>query len=306
MHHRKLGKTGIMVSEVGMGCNRLGESNHPDEHWIGLVKKAADLGVTVFDTSESYGRGRSEEMLGHALGNRDDIYIATKMSSWGGSNGRDYSAARMMKAVEDSLKRLQRDHIDIYQLHSPRRQDMETSDWAEGMARLKKQGKIRFSAVAVNSSADGIWLMEQDLVEVLQITYNIFETDAEKSLFDMAGKNGLGLLCRMPLARGVLTGKFHPGQEVPRGYRAHLDGQRAVERIRMIEDLRPIATEYEGGMTRMALHFSLTPQAISAIIPGARTVEQLEENVAASNGIGLPDNICGKIDRVRVSWSSKV
>jgi aryl-alcohol dehydrogenase-like predicted oxidoreductase len=295
MIYRNLGKTGIMVSEVGMGCNRLGESNQPDTHWIKLAQMAVDLGVNIFDTAEAYGWGRSEEMLGHAVGNRSDVYIATKMCRVHEINKTDFSAARMAQTVEGSLKRLKRDCIDIYQLHSPSRQDMEKFDWADGMAKLKKQGKIRFCAVAVNSVADGIWLMEKDIVEVLQITYNIFETEAQDKLFDVAKIHGVGLLCRMPLARGVLTGKFHPDQEIPEGHRALLDKQHLIKRIKMVEGLKPIAEKYEGGITRMALHFSLTPKAISAIIPGARAFEQLKENVSASNGVGLPDHILNKL-----------
>jgi aryl-alcohol dehydrogenase-like predicted oxidoreductase len=299
MNYRRLGKTGVMVSEVGMGGNRLGEREQPDDHWIRLVQKATDLGVTVFDTSESYGRGRSEEMLGRALGNRKDIYIASKMSISWEPGGKSFSSQLMMKSVEGSLKRLRRDIIDIYQLHSPARKDMEEYDWVDGMKRLKDQGKIRVMGVAVNSVADGIWLMEQNLVEMLQITYNIFETEAGKTLFNMAEERGVGLLCRMPLARGVLTGKFEPNQEIPDGHRAKMDGQRAIDRVKIVEKLKPLASDYPGGITRMALHFSLTPKAMSAIIPGARTIEQLEENVASSNGVGLPTHIYEAISRIR-------
>jgi aryl-alcohol dehydrogenase-like predicted oxidoreductase len=304
MHYRELGKTGVRVSEVGMGCNRLGEDPYPDEHWVNLVQRAVDLGVTLFDSSEAYKRGRSEEMLGRAIGNRDDILIATKMSRVPETDEKDYSAARMMRTVEDSLRRLQRDWIDIYQLHSPNREDMERFDWSEGMERLKRQGKIRFTGVAVNSAEDGLWLIRQSLVEVLQITYNIFVTEAEDELLSAAQDRGVGLLCRMPLARGVLTGKFRPGQEVPSHHRATLDGPRMDQHIEMAEGLRPIAEAYEGGMTRMAHHFCLTQQAISAIIPGARTVEQLTENVAASNGEGLPPDVEQKIRQVQREWNS--
>jgi len=305
MIYRKLGKTGAMVSEVGMGCNRLGESNQLETHWISLVQRAVDLGVNIFDTAESYGWGRSEEILGHAVGNRGDVYIATKMCRVHETNNTDFSATRMVQTVENSLRRLKRDCIDIYQLHSPSRQDMENFDWADGMANLKKQGKIRFSAVAVNSADDGIWLMKRDLVEVLQITYNIFETEAQDKLFDIAEKHGVGLLCRMPLARGVLTGKFQINQEIPEGHRALLDRQQLGKRIKMADDIKPIATKYEGGMTRIALHFSLTPKAISAIIPGSRTFEQLEENVSASNGVGLPDHTLEAINHLRAEWKAR-
>jgi len=314
VYYRDLGKTGIRVSEVGMGCNRLGEAGQPDEHWIRLVRHAADLGVNLYDSSESYNWGRSEEMLGRAFGDgaggtRDDVLIATKMSRVRETNGKDFSAARMVGTVEGSLRNLQRERIDIYQLHSPSREDMERYDWAEGMAALKRQGKIRVGGVAVNSAADGVWLMQQGLagggglVEVLQITYNLFEAEVERELLDLARERGVGLMCRMPLARGILTGKYRAGREVAEGHRARLDGQHA-ERIAMAERLRVLGAAYEGGLTRLALHWSLTPPAISAIIPGARTVEQLEENVRASNGCAVSPGLRGEIERIRAGWQA--
>jgi aryl-alcohol dehydrogenase-like predicted oxidoreductase len=302
MYYRPLGKTGALISEVGMGCNRLGQSYAPDEHWVQLVRRAVELGVTVFDSSESYGMGRSEEMLGHALGSRADVLVATKVSRARETNEKDFSARRVIGAAEASLRRLQRDRIDIYQLHSPSRADLQCFDWAEGMARLKEQGKIRFSGVAVNSAADGVWLIENGPVDVLQITYNILVTEAEEALFDLARQYGVGLLCRMPLARGVLTGKFRPGQAIAPGHRALLDSDRVAENVQKAETLRPLAEAYEGGMTRMAHHFCLTPRAMSAIIPGARTTGQLEENVSASNSLGLPAETRRQIECVRQAW----
>jgi aryl-alcohol dehydrogenase-like predicted oxidoreductase len=302
MHYRELGHTGVKVSEVGFGGNRLGESYAPDQHWVDLLRRAVHLGSNLFDTSESYGWGRSEEMLGKALGNRDDVLIASKMCRIRETGEHEFSAARMVETVEASLKRLQRDAIDIYQLHSPSREAMEQYDWAEGMTRLKDAGKIRFAAVAVNTEADAIWLIEQDLVEVLQITYSILHTRPEEGLFALAAEYGVGLMCRMPLARGVLTGKFKIGEEADPGHRATLDGDRMWENVRRAEDLRALADVYPGGMTRMALHFALTPSAVSAIIPGARTVEQLEENVAASNGAGLPVEVREQIAAVLAGW----
>lgn len=304
MHYRELGKTGAQVSEVGLGCNRLGQSYATDDHWVDLVLRAVDLGVTVFDTAEAYGWGRSEEILGKALGNREDVLVATKMCRVQETGEQDYSAARMMETVAGSLRRLRRDVIDIYQLHSPRRTSMERDDWAAGMQRLKEEGKIRYAAVAVNTEEDATWLMAQDLVEVLQITYNIFHTAPESGLFEMAKAKGVGLLCRMPLARGVLTGKFRPDEDVSEGHRALLDGDRMEENIRRAEALRPLGETYEGGMTRLALQFSLSPTAISAIIPGARTFAQLEENVAASNGTGLTSRIRAEVAAISSRWEA--
>jgi aryl-alcohol dehydrogenase-like predicted oxidoreductase len=289
-----------------MGCNRLGEAGLPDQHWIDLVRRAADLGVNVFDSSESYNWGRSEEMLGRAVGERDDLLLATKISRVR-KGGKDYSAARLLERAELSLRNLRRSCIDIYQLHSPSRADLERFDWAEGLALLKQQGKIRFGAVALSTHDDGRWLIEQGLagagkvVEVFQCTYNLFEPEAKEQLFPLAKAHGVGLLCRMPLARGILTGKFHADQEVADGHRARLDGQH-VARIRQAEDLRPLGAAYEGGMARMALHYSLAPDAMSALIPGARTVEQLEANVRASGGSALSAEVCEELARIQAAW----
>lgn len=306
MIYRSLGKTGVRVSEIGMGCNRLGEAGPTDQHWIDLVRRAIDLGVNVFDSSESYNWGRSEEMLGRAVGERDDVLVATKISRVR-EGGKDYSAKRMLERAEISLRNLRRSTIDIYQLHSPSRADLEQYDWAEGLTRLKQQGKIRIGAVALSAHDDGCWLIEQGLagagkvVEVFQCTYNLFEPEAAERLFPLAQEHGVGLLCRMPLARGILTGKFHAGQAVADGHRARLDGQRE-QRIRWAEDLRPLGAAYEGGMARLALHYSLALDAISALIPGARTVAQLEENVRASDGSGLSDKLIEELGRIQKAW----
>jgi aryl-alcohol dehydrogenase-like predicted oxidoreductase len=304
MFYRELGKTGLMVSEIGFGGNRLGETSQPDDHWVRLIQQAVDLGVTLFDTSEQYAAGRSETMLGLALGNRPEVVIATKMSRRGADGETDLSAKRMRQTVEQSLRKLQRDQIEIYQLHSPRRAEMERFDWAEGMAQLQAEGKIGLRAVAVNSVEDGIWLIEQGLVEVLQITYNMFVTDPEAQLFALAAERGVGLMGRMPLARGVLTGKFSATAGIPANNRAHLDGERGLQRLALVDALRPLGAAYEGGLTRLAHHFCLTPPAMSAIIPGARTLDQLTENVAASNGAGLPTDLLAQLTQLRATWGA--
>jgi len=300
MHARTLGSTSIAVSEVGMGCNRLAEAGQPAPYWIDLVREAADLGVTIFDTAEAYQKGGSEEILGKALGNRDDVYIATKV---GGSAGKDFSPERIKAACETSLKRLRRDRIDIYQLHSPNRGDMEKYAWAPALEALQNEGKIGLRAIAVNSVEDGIWLMEQNLVEALQITYNLLDTSAAEKLFPLAKEKGVALLCRLPLAQGILSGKFKPGQEVPNDNRAARAKEHMHERIERAETLKPLGAEYEGGLTRLAHHFSLSADAVSCIIPGARTSEQLRQNVEASNGGALSAEWKERVEAVRKTWS---
>ena len=145
MHYRQLGRHDATVSEISFGCNRLGEAHSPDAHWDDLVQQAMDLGVTLFDTAEAYGWGRSEELLGAAIGNRSDILIASKVSRVQESNEKDFSAARIVAQAEASLRRLQRDCIDIYQLHSPTVADLQQFDWPEAMHQLKAAGKTVFA-----------------------------------------------------------------------------------------------------------------------------------------------------------------
>lgn len=304
MQYRRLGATGAEVSEVSMGCNRLGEPINTPEEWDRLVRRAIDLGVNLFDTSENYGKGKSEEVLGRAVGNRDDVLIASKAAPKRGEDGhRDCSADVVAAAAERSLVRLRRSAIDIYQVHSPSLEELQESTWAEGMRRLRDHGKVRFVAVAIRAPDDGVWLIENGLVDVLQVTYNIFDTEAGVSLLPLAEDHGVGILSRMPLARGVLTGKFDPGRGVPEGHRASLDGEKALSRLPRVAELAMRFSDYPGGLTRLALHYALSNSAVSCIIPGARSIDQLEENVAAANGNGLPAEVLDEIERTRAAWS---
>ena len=270
-----------------MGCNRLGEASEPDSHWIALVRRAMDLGVTLFDSSESYGWGRSEEVLGRAIGNRSNVLVATKVSRVKETNGRDFSAARIVARLEESLNRLRRDRVDVYQLHSPSLEDMRTSDWPEAMLKLKSAGKIRLIGVSINDAPSGEWLIERGLADVLQVPYNLLEPAVGREVFPKAEAAGVGIMVRVPMAQGILTGKFRAGETVAPGHRAHLAGDRMGGLIERAERVRTIVTDSDLTLGQFALRYCLTPTGVSAVIPGARSVEQLTQNVTGSNGQGL-------------------
>ena len=283
MHYRDLGSTGYRVSDVSLGCNRLGERIHSWSRWTDLVHGALDRGVNLFDTSDQYQESRSESVLGEALRTGEEAIVATKV--WGGGK-RDFTCAGIVRSCEQSLKRLRRERIDIYQLHSPTIDELKRDEWMAGLEQLINAGKIHLPAVALRTPDDGLWLLENyPLIRVFQVTYNLFETSAEDRFFDRARVAGAGILVRMPLARGLLCGKFGSEEQV-RGsdHRARLDAAKLPDRLPIARKLEESARQYAGGVTRQALHFSLSPCAVSCIIPGARNQEQMDENVRASGG----------------------
>ena len=156
----------------------------------------------------------------------------------------------------------------------------------------------------MNNAEELSWLLDHESIDVVQLTYNILATEVEPVL-ERAGRSGVGLVCRLPLAQGILTGKFSPHEEVPSHFRAHFAGDKMERWINQAEDLRDLAAKYPGGMTRLAHHFSLTPPSISCIIPGARNSAQLRENIAASNGAVLTSEIRRQIKAVRARWQAE-
>jgi myo-inositol catabolism protein IolS len=301
MHYRPLGRTGAHVSEIGMGCNRLGEKQESDAHWIGLVHAAVDLGITVFDTAEAYGWGRSETIIGQAIGNRQDVLVASKVSRDRETGAKEWQPERIIARAEESLRRLQRDTIDIYQLHSPSLAEMQSYDWPKAMDTLKQQGKIRFSGVSINDAESGRWLIENGLAQVLQVDYSMLVTAVGNEIFPLAEEQGVGILIRMPMARGVLTGKFTEKTDTE-GHRASMLGEKLDDMIVHARQLAPIAQRHDGSFGQFALRYAVSPKAVSAAIPGARTIEQLTQNVAASNGYGLDAATLAEIATIQATW----
>lgn len=304
MKKRSFGTTGLRVSELGMGCNRLGEPGMLDAHWVALVHRAIDLGVNLFDTSESYQWGDSEEVLGRAIGNNPDVYVATKVSRVRETNEKDFSADRVIERAEQSLKRLRRECIDIFQLHSPSLENMQQYDWPEAMTRLKQQGKIRVAAVSINDAESALWLIENDLVEALQVPFNIIEHQVGHEIFPIAAEAGVGTMIRMPMAQGILTGKFSPVSQVDKGHRALMAGKKMMPYIERAAELGPLAEECGMPLAILALKYAISPHGVSTAIPGARSFEQLEQNVAASDGKELTEAIVNRIEVMQAGWEA--
>jgi len=312
MQYRTLGNTGIRVSEIGFGAWAIGgtadASGAPlgwgrtsDEDSLAAIRTARDLGVNFFDTADSYGFGRSESLLGIVLSRfRSDIVIATKVGVTRTSDGalqKNFSKQHIFHAVDGSLKRLRTDYIDLYQLHNPTIADLQREEIQEAMERLQEIGKIRYWGVSVSSVEEGIEVINRGWGHALQVLYNVLNQAPAAELFPLARQKGYGIIARVPLASGLLSGKFRTdsvfaADDVRQNF---LTPKRLAEAIPRVDEVKAII----GGSTRLlaqgALGFVLADEAVSTTIPGARNARQVEINVGASEVV-LPADV---VERLR-------
>lgn len=298
--YRRLGRSGLTVSTVGLGCNNLGRANTPTETQEGtdaVVHAAIDAGITLFDVADVYGKtpGLSEEMLGRALkGQRDDVVVATKFGmDMRGANGKDFGARgsrRYIKqAVEASLRRLDTDWIDLYQFHTP---DPETpiEETLSALDDLVHEGKVRYIG---HSNRAGWQVAEAEFAARIggytpfvssQNHYNLLDRRAELEVTQAAEAYGLGVLPYFPLANGLLTGKYSRGV-APEGSRLSHTRTNLVHDADWDQLDRFSAFAEERGLTELRVAFSwLAAQpSVASVIAGATKPEQIRENAEAAS-----------------------
>jgi aryl-alcohol dehydrogenase-like predicted oxidoreductase len=289
MRYRQLGHSGLTVSVVGLGCNNFGwrldlEKARP------VVDAAIEQGITLFDTADVYGRGTSETILGELLKNhRDEVVIATKWGSPMSDNPPPARGSRryIRQAVEASLRRLQTDYIDLYQLH---RFDPLTpvAETLGALDELVKEGKVRYIGSSNFTSwqvADAEWLARTNHTEryiSAQNHYSLLQRDAEKELLPAAEAFGIGLLPFFPLANGLLTGKYQRGQERPTGTR--MENREITEATYdRVEALTDFAKQRGHTLLELAISGLASRPPVSSVIAGATKVEQVEANAAAGD-----------------------
>jgi aryl-alcohol dehydrogenase-like predicted oxidoreductase len=297
MRYRQFGKTDMKISELSFGTWAIGGSwgKTEDKEALKGLQKAMDAGVNFFDTADVYGDGHSEELLAKATkGKEDQIYIATKFCRAGDIHDpATYSEASVTTYVENSLKRLQREQLDFLQIHCPPTEIIKDGAVFEVLDHLQQQGKIRYYGVSVETVEEGLIAMEYPNVAGLQVIFNIFRQKPITELFPVAKEKNMGILARVPLASGLLTGKFHHGhifeQDDHRNFNkdgeafnvgetfAGLPFEKGVE---LSQELKWIA-ENRGNMTRAALKWIMSHDAVTSVIPGFKTVKQVEDNLAA-------------------------
>ncbi len=297
----QLGKTDLYINPIGLGTNAVGGHNlYPNlDEQAGkeLVRAAIDNGINFIDTAYRYGNGRSEELIGEVMkktGNRSDIIIATKAAHRenGGETVLDNSPAFLRQSIEESLKRLQTDYIDLFYIHFP--DEKTPKDEAVGaLQRLKEEGIIRSIGIS-NFSVDQIKEANKDgYVDVYQGGYNLINRSAEDELLPYVAKNKISFVPYFPLASGLLAGKYNQNTTFndSRLKMPHLQGEAFQQNLEKVEQLREIANGKQMGVAHLVLAWYLTREEIDAVIPGAKRANQVLDNLKTVDVALSPDEI---------------
>jgi len=297
MKFRKFGKTNLIVSEVGFGAWAIGGPFTGSDLALGWGKtndttsvqaliSAVDNGINFIDTADFYGLGHSESLIGQTFGKNEKVLIATKAGHRLDKKGNifiDYSRDYIIKACEESLKRLKRDWIDFFQLHVAKVSHLSTDSCLEAIELLKKSGKIHYWGVSLNTfhpEPEAEFLFDHKLSDGIQVVFNILNQKSVE-IIQTAEELGFGVIARMPLQFGLLSGKFLPGTTFPAN--DHRSSRMREDILKeFLEILIPVWTKAEqAGFTKLqlALSYILGFSGISTVIPGIRTSKQAKENV---------------------------
>jgi aryl-alcohol dehydrogenase-like predicted oxidoreductase len=306
MHYRTLGRTGIQVSPYALGAMMFGVIGNPDhEDSTRIIHRALDAGINFIDTADLYSRGESEEIVGAALqGRRGNIVLATKVNGAMGDdpNQRGTSRRWIMTEVENSLRRLQTDYIDLYQVH---RLDptVDIEETLSALTDLVRSGKVRAigsSSFPASDMVEAQWVSQRRGLERFrteQPAYSILSRGIEREVLPVAERYGMGAIVWSPLAQGMLTGRVRQGQQTDlrRASRfSHISDER---RIDAVEQLIPVAGEAGLKLTHLAMAFAIAHPGVTSAIIGPRTMEQLDDLLAGADVL-LPDDVLDKIDAI--------
>jgi aryl-alcohol dehydrogenase-like predicted oxidoreductase len=302
VQHRPLGKTGLPVSEIGFGAWGIGGSG-----WIGAqedesvraLHRAIDLGVNFIDTARGY--GESERIVGQVVRAHrgDPLYVATKVPprnrSWPAPDGIDpgdaFPGGHIRASLEKSLRVSGLEAFDLLQFHVWSDEWVGRGDWLETIGGLKREGKIRFFGVSVNDYQpdNALALVRSGHVDAVQVIYNAFHQAPEEHLLPACAEHGVGVIVRVALDEGGLTGRITPDVTFPDGdFRNRFFGGDRKEQVRQHADALAADLGIEAGqLAEVALRYVLSHEAVSTVIAGMRTVQNVERNAAVGDGRGL-------------------
>jgi len=308
MKYRTLGRTGIKVSPYCLGAMMFGGiANADHDDCIRIVHKALGFGINFVDTADRYSNGESEEIVGKALkGRRQNVVLATKVHGAMGDDPNHQGSSRrwITQAVEASLRRLQTDHIDLYQMHRPS-PDTDIEETLSVLTDLMRAGKVRAigsSTFSVSEIVESQWVAERRGLarfRTEQPPYSILNRSIEQEVLPVCQKYGMGALVWSPLAKGMLTGRYRKGQAPPESLRVKVfPKQMSDERnLEAVERLIPIAEQAGLSLTHMAMAFVMAHPGVTSAILGPRTMQQLEDLLAGAEVV-LNDEILDRIDEV--------
>ena len=295
MQYRNFGNTDLHISEVGFGAWAIGGGAMIGNTVIGwgdaddsstekAIYKALDMGINFFDTADIYGLGHSEKLLGKTIGERNNVIIATKVGNVARQDQFtiDYSKEYIFSACEQSLKRLKREVIDYYQLHNARLNHLQQGDCILAMQELQQKGKIRFWGLSLNTFdplPEAEYLIEQNLGNGFQLVLNLLNQRG-LSLLQTAAEKGYGIIARMPLQFGLLTGKFDKGFSfAANDHRKKRLTKEVIDACNLaLTDVWQLCKKYKCNKTQLALSYILSYPQVSTIIPGIRTADHVSLN----------------------------
>ena len=305
MHYRTLGTSGVNVSEIGFGVWTISTGwwgEHTDDAAVAILRAAREQGVTYFDTADTYGEGRGETLLDKAFGNDPEVVIGTKFgydiySPWERTGHverpHNWTPTFVRYALEQSLRRLGRDHIDPYQLHNPRLDALQDDALFELLDDLVKAGTVRAVGVslgpAIGWRTEGLWAVENRPIHALQIIHNMLEQQPGRDLIKSAKEAGTSIVVRVPHSSGMLEGHYSIDTVFPENdHRRHrtkgwlVDGVQKVERLRFLE-------REDRTLSQSALQWLLHDPAVATCLPNIYDVTQLDEFAKASSSPRLTD-----------------
>jgi aryl-alcohol dehydrogenase-like predicted oxidoreductase len=307
MQYRTLGRTGIKVSPYCLGAMMFGAVGNPDhEDSIKIIHRALDAGINFVDTADMYSHGESEEIVGKALkGRRDDVVLATKAGLSMGEDPNHQGASRrwLVRALEDSLRRLDTDYVDLFQIHRPD-PDTDIEETLSALTDLVRAGKVRAvgtSSLPASNIVQAHWVAERRGLTRLhteQPPYSILNRGIEREVLPVVQEYGMGTLVWSPLAGGLLTGRYRKNQQNDT-HRAQFGFQhlRDEHRLDVVEQLIPLAQEAGISLTHLAMAFVLAHPGVTSAIIGPRTMDHLDDLLAGVH-VTLTDEILDRIDEI--------